>query len=308
MDRFEALNLFVTVAHEKSFTRAAEKSYLPRSTVSTAIKKLEQRLQVRLFHRTTRRVELTPEGQRFYHHSQEVLAALEQAEQLFADQNQPVSGRVRVDMTPALAEHAIIPHLPEFLARYPELHLEIGHADRHLDLIQEEIDCAIRAGTGHESGLSSQAIGEMSVINCASPAYLERYGTPRGIEDLNQHHLVLYVQHFGGAPEKFEYLEDTDTGNLRVKEIKLSGLITVNTIGGYKSACLAGLGICQIPLMGVTQELKTGRLVQILPELQASPMPLRWVYPYTRHIPRRVQVFMDAFQPYVEHYLEASVD
>lgn len=292
MDRFEALRIFRAVAEHQSFTRAAEALYLQRSTLSTQIKALEHRLQVQLLYRTTRRVSLTPEGQQFYQHCLQVLEALDTAEHLFQREHQGVHGRLRVDMTLSLAERVVIPELPAFLAAYPELQVELSTADRHLDLIQAGIDCAIRAGQGHEPGLGSQLLGTMPLINCVSPAYIDRYGLPENPQALQAHYLVNYVQAFGAAPEAFEYWD-----GVRYCEVKMPHLITVDSVGAYKKACVAGLGICQIPLMGVRTELQTGQLIEVLAAYRAQPMPLRWVFPYAQTLPQRVQVFMDWFAP-----------
>lgn len=300
MDRFEALRIFVEVAERKSFTRAAEALYLQRSTVSMSIKSLEERLQARLLHRTTRRVELTAEGHLFYQHCQDVLENLARAENLFKRDALTVSGRLRIDMTLALAQSVVIPRLDAFQADYPHLVVELSSADRHLDLIHEGIDCAIRAGWGQESGLKSHLIGEMPLVNCVSPSYLERYGEPLSVEALSAHFLVGYVQHFGTEPEGFEYLDGS-----QYREIKMRHRILVNSVGAYKSACLAGLGICQFPAMGVQAELRSGELVAILTHLQAEPMPLRWVFPYPQSIPQRVQVFMHWFEPHLQAHLTA---
>jgi DNA-binding transcriptional LysR family regulator len=301
MDRFEALNLFMAVADLKSFSRAAEQFYLPRSTVSTTIKRLEQRMMVPLLHRTTRRVELTPEGHAFYRQSQEVLAALARTESMFHNDVLQVKGRIRVDMTSTTAQNTIIPGLPAFLQAYPEIRVEIGSADRHLDLIHEGIDCAIRVGWGQESGLNSQKICDMPLVNGVSPAYVKRYGMPQALEDLKHHYLIDYVQHFGAAPEGFEYFDGK-----KYKICKMQSLVTVNTVQGYKSACLAGLGICQMPVIAVQEELNNGTLLAILADYQAQAMPLRWVYPYTQQIPCRVRVFMEWFQPVLEKHLQIT--
>lgn len=299
MDRFEALEIFRAVAEHQSFTRAAEALYLQRSTLSTQIKALEQRLQVQLLYRTTRRVSLTPEGQRFYQHCLQVLEALDTAEHLFQGDHQGVRGRLRVDMTLSLAERVVIPALPDFLAAYPDLQVELSTTDRHLDLIQAGIDCAIRAGQGQESGLASQLLGTMPLINCVSPDYAARYGVPQRPEDLSRHYLVNYVQSFGSVPEAFEYWDGE-----RYCEVKMPHLITVDSVGAYKRACMAGLGLCQIPLMGVRSELQAGQLIEVLPAYRAQPMPLRWVFPYVQTLPQRVQVFMDWFEPLLRKHQE----
>lgn len=301
MDRFEALTIFRAVAEHQSFTRAAEVLYLQRSTLSTQIKALERRLQVQLFHRTTRRVRLTPEGQRFYQHCLQALDALATAEHLFQG-DQEVCGRLRVDMTLSLAERLVIPELPDFLTAYPDLQVELSTTDRHLDLVQAGIDCAIRAGQGHEPGLGSQLLGTMPLINAVSPAYVKRHGTPQHPSKLSEHYLVNYVQSFGAIPECFEYWDGK-----RYREVKMAHLVTVDSVGAYKNACLAGLGICQIPMMGIHKELQSGQLLEVLPRYQAQPMPLRWVFPYTQRVPQRVAVFMDWFTPLLQRHLSQPV-
>lgn len=302
MDRFEALEIFLKVAQHKSFSRAAESLYLQRSTVSMRIKSLETRLNVRLFHRTTRQVELTSEGLVFYQHARDLLENLEDVENLFSDHTRRISGRLRVDMSSALAEHVVIPKLYAFGQAYPDLSVELSSADRHLDLIHEGIDCAIRAGMGSESGLRSQCIGEMPLVNCVSPEYIKRFGEIQSLEDLSQHYLVAYVQHFAASPEGFEYFDGQS-----YQEIKMKHLIVVNRIGAYKSACLSGLGLCQIPVTGVHRELRAGTLLSVLAEYQAQPLPLRWVFPYPQSIPHRVQVFMRWFEPLLKQHLQAHL-
>lgn len=298
MDRIDAMKIFMRVADLNSFTRAADSLDLPKATVSNSLQWLENHLSARLFNRTTRRVQITAEGTAFYERCQDLLAELEETESMFRTAATQIKGKLRVDMTVPMARNLIIPLLPQFFDDHPEIEIELSSRDGRVDPLRENIDCVVRVGKGTESGLLSRELGQMLVVNCASEAYLKRYGVPEQIEDLDRHHLVHYVQNFGDRPEGFEYYDGE-----RYRQHKMSGLLTVNTTDAYQAAGLAGLGIIQCPLIGVRHLLNNGQLVEVLPSLQAEPMPLRIVYPYRRLQARRRRVFVDWLEPIIKGYL-----
>lgn len=298
MDRIEAMKIFVRVAELKSFTQAAEHLHQPKATVSTAVQELERLLGVKLLHRTTRRVQLSPEGQSYYERCLDLLADLEESETLFRTEAAEIKGKIRVDMTVALARNLVIPALPDFFARHPQVELELSSTDRWVDLIREGIDCVIRAGKSQEPGLISHELGQMKMLNCASPRYLAQYGHPQTLADLQQHRLIFYSMYLGSKPEGFEYF-DGET----YREKAMGGMITVNNTVAYEAACLAGLGIVQCPASGVQTHLETGQLIEILPEFQAEPLPLKLVYPYRRRQAKRLRVFVDWLKPLIAAYL-----
>lgn len=289
MNLTESLRIFARVASLSSFSLAAEQLGLPRTTVSAAVREAEAELGTRLLHRTTRRVQLTPDGQQVLERAQDLLADLDELRGLFRAEPASLRGRLRVDMPQALARDLVIPALPSFLAEHPGLAVELSSVDRRVDLVREGFDCVLRVGRLADSSLIARPLGTYRMVNVASPAYLKAMGTPRTLDDLATHRLVHYVPNLGARPDGFEYL----TADGTVQTLCMAGALTVNTTAAYEAAALAGLGLIQVPEAGVRPHLKARRLVAVLPDWHAAPMPVSLVYPHRRHLPRRVQVFMD---------------
>lgn len=288
MDRLQTLSIFVRVAEMESFTAAARSLGLPKASASSAVQQLEARLSARLLHRTTRRVRLTHDGAAFYERCKDLLADAEEIESMFQQSSEALTGRIRVDLSTRMARFTVIPALPGFLAAHPSLELELGSTDRAVDLIREGYDCVVRAGALVESGLVARRVGEFQLVNCASPAYLREHGRPRGLRDLERHLLVHYVSTLGAKPDGWEYEEDGEW-----KELPMRGQVTVNNAEAYVAAAVAGLGLIQTPRSSLDEELRSGRLVEVLPRLRARPMPVSILYPHRRQLSRRVRVFMD---------------
>jgi DNA-binding transcriptional LysR family regulator len=288
MNRLEAMQVFVRVAELASFTRAAGDLGLPKASVSLAVQQLEAELGARLLHRTTRKVELTQDGRIGYERCKDLLADLDEFSTLFQQGPQSLRGRLRVDMPTGMARNTIVPRLGEFLRAHPQIELELSTTDRRVDLVREGFDCVLRVGALADSTLIARRLGELRIVNCASPAYLERHGTPRRLEDLVQHRLVHYATVFGAAPDGFEY---HDGGTWR--SLAMAGALTVNSAEAYEAACIAGLGLIQAPAMGMRRLIGQGLLVEVLPQYAAAPMPVSLVYAHRRNLSRRVRVFMD---------------
>ncbi len=286
MDRTEAMRIFVNVAELASFSGAAQVLNLPKSTITAGVQQLEQELGARLLQRTTRRVQLTQEGQICLERCQELLKALGELDSMFR-QEAELTGRLRVDLSIGMAKNMVVPRLPEFLERHPRLRLELGSTDRQVDLIQEGYDCVVRVGVLPESGVIARRLGSFQVVTCASPDYLARHGTPKSPTELADHRLIHYVQHLGSGSCSFEWRDPSDGQS---HEMTLTGALTVNNSETYLAACLAGLGLIQVPSYGVRAELDTGALVEILADYRPEPMPVTLLFP-SRHLPRRVQVF-----------------
>ncbi|WP_293765850.1 LysR family transcriptional regulator [uncultured Aquitalea sp.] len=290
MRTLEAMQIFVEVAEQASFTQAAANLALPKASVSVAVQQLEAELETRLLHRTTRRVALTQDGQAYYERCKDLLADFEDAQNLFRDDGAALRGRLRVDMPSAIARDVVLPRLAEFLAEHPALEVELSSTDRRVDLVREGFDCVVRVGQLGDAGYIARPLGHYQMVNCASPAYLARFGQPRSLEDLHAHRLVHYVSSFGNRDPGFEYL-DPDTPSEK-RFLPMSGALTVNSADAYYAACLAGLGIIQVPFPGVAASLQAGALETILPRWRAAPMPVSLIYAQRRHQPRRVQLFM----------------
>ncbi|MDR3431189.1 MAG: LysR family transcriptional regulator [Rouxiella aceris] len=288
MDKIQSMQVFVRVAELNNFTRAAESLGLPKGSVSRLVQQLETRMATRLLHRSTRRVQLTQDGQVFYERCKELLANMDELETMFQSNPAMISGRLRVDMPLTMATHLVLPRLTEFLNRYPALEIELSSTDHRVDVVREGFDCVIRVGHLKDSGLIARPLGHLSVLNCASPGYLERYGTPDHPDQLSQHAMVNYDHALGNRSNDFLYLDGKE-----LKTVKSGGSVTVNSTETYAVACVAGLGIIQVPILGIGTYLTSGQLVSILPKFRAPPMPVSLVYPHRRHISRRVKIFMD---------------
>jgi len=291
MNRIEAMQIFVSVAELASFTQTANTMGLPKASISTAVQQLESELGTRLLHRTTRRVQMTQDGQVFYERCKDLLADFEELQNLFRSNETALQGRLRVDMPSGVAKDVVLPRLPEFLQAHPDLNIELSSTDRRVDLIREGFDCVLRVGALGDSNLIARPLGYYRMINCASPGYVAQFGVPQHPDELAGHRLIHYVMNLGAHDSGFEYEDPDDAG--KVKTVAMNGALTVNNSDAYYGACLAGLGIIQVPEAGVRTALDSGQLVELMPNYRSAPMPVSLVYANRRHQPRRVQVFMN---------------
>ena len=283
------MHVFSRVAELASFTQAADSLGLPKASVSSAVQRLENRLGVRLLHRTTRKVVLTADGHAFYDRCRDALADMDELQTLFqAHSNNPLKGRVRMDMSTIIARQVVLPAVPDFLQQHPDLHVEVSSTERKVDLVREGFDCVIRAGKVTEPGLIARPVGFLRMVNCASPGYLSRCGEPLSLDDLSGHSLVHFASTLGARPTGFEVVAG-DT----LRSIAMAGAVTVNNAEAYQAACLAGLGLIQVPFVGVRDLLAQGHLREVLPLCVAEPMPLSLVYAHRRNLSTRVRVVMD---------------
>ncbi|EON11036.1 MULTISPECIES: LysR family transcriptional regulator [Pandoraea] len=288
MHQLDAMRIFVRVTETGSFTQAADSLGLPRASVSNAIKQLEAKLGTRLLHRTTRRVQLTQDGQACLERCMDLLADMEEWETMFAARDEALTGRLRIDLPATLARTTVIPQLPGFLAQHPALRVELSSTDRRVDLVREGFDCVLRVGAIADSTLIARPLGHMRQINVASPAYLERYGVPHTLDDLRKHQLIHYTTTLGTRPVGWEYFDGE-----RYTQWPMEGVLTVNNADAYQAACLAGLGLIQAPESGAREHLAIGALQEVLPEHQAEPLAVTLLYANRRHLPRRVHAFMN---------------
>jgi len=295
-----ALRTFVAVAELASFTRAAEQLGMPKARVSTTVRKLEADLGIRLLHRTTRTVRLTPDGEQFRERALVLLTDADDLQALFHQAPGTLRGRLRVDMPIGVARMVVIPRLPEFMAAHPQLDIELSTTDRRVDVVHEGFDCVLRVGQLHDSELVARRLGVQEQINVASPAYLAAHGTPRRLDDLARHRLVRYAPGLGGGPALWEHTTENGLATL-----SMASAITVTSTDAYREACLAGLGIIQAPAYWLRPFIDAGALVEVLPDLCAPPMPVSLIYPHRRHVPKRVQAFMDWIDAVLRPYLKA---
>jgi len=284
----DTLQVFVKVAELSSFTQAALSLGVPKASVSTAVQRLETALGTRLFHRTTRRVQLTQDGQACLERCLDLLADLNDMQTMFQPAASGLTGRLRVDIPLRLARDLVTPALPAFFEAHPGLELELSSTDRRVDVVREGFDCVLRVGPLNDSSLVARPLGALEMVNLASVQYLARHGEPATLADLAQHRLIHYTPLLGQRSTGFEWQDEA--GALHV--VPMAGALTVNNSEAYMGACLAGLGIVQVPRRGNDGEVRSGRLREVLPGHRAAPMPVHLLYPHRRQLPRRVQVFM----------------
>jgi len=298
MDRFDAMQVFIRVAELASFTKAADSMGMPKGSISMAIQQLESHMGARLLHRTTRKVQLTQDGQIFYERCKDLLADVDEVEALFQQGTANITGRLRVDMPIAIAKNLVIPNLPKFMDEHPGIDIELSSTDRKVDLISEGFDCVIRVGALTDSGLIARPLGNLSMVNCASPDYIKVYGMPHKLEDLSEHFIIHYTPSFGAKSPTWEYFDGE-----KYCYLKMKAAISVNSTDAYSAACLAGLGIVQAPYMGIKQFLNAGTMVEVLKDYKAGSMPVSMIYPHRRNLSKRVQVFMDWIETLMQEYV-----
>ena len=289
MDRFNAMRVFTRIVELGGFAKAADSLQLPRASVTVLIKQLEAHLGVQLLQRTTRQVSPTLDGAAYYQRCVRLLSDLEETEAVFSTRRQNPRGTLSVDMPSGIGRFIVIPALPQFTARYPQIELEIGLNDRPVDLIREGVDCVLRGGPALDESLVARPLAMMEQVTLASPAYLERIGVPTSLDELVAHHqMVEYVSSTSGKRFGLEFQLGSE-----LRAINLPKRIAVNSADGYFAACAAGYGLIQAPHYHAMRQLAEGTLVPVLAELAVPEMALTALYPPHRQLSQRVRVFVD---------------
>lgn len=288
MNKLQAMEVFVEVVDTGGFTRAAENLQLPKATVSTLIQSLETALSVKLLHRTTRHVSVTADGAAYYERCLRILSDVRDAEESLSRTRLSPSGRLRIDVPTGLAADVLMPAMPDFFRRYPDIQMEMGCSDRPVDLIEEGVDCAVRGGALLDSSLIARRVGMMHFLTCATPDYLGRYGRPAHPEDLRQHRCVNF---FSAKTGKI-YDWDFTRGAERI-QVAMPGHIALNDSKAYLAAGLAGLGVIQIPNFMLEAQGVRGHFEVILEDWVSDPLPVHVVYPQNRHLSAKVRVFVE---------------
>ncbi|MES2933272.1 MAG: LysR family transcriptional regulator [Pseudomonadota bacterium] len=288
MDQFQAMKIFSSVAELGSFTKAADRLQLPKASVTNAVQALEKHFRVQLLQRTTRKVSLTQEGALYQQHCLFLLAEMAQTEQLFSGTFTKPKGVINVELPERLARLTVIPALPDFFAKFPDIELRLGASDRLVDLIGEGIDCAVRVGELPDSSMVARRIGMMEQINCGAKSYLDRAGRPQTLDDLRQHVAVNYFSSRTGRDLDWEYRADGKDHTL-----KMRSNISVSSSEAYLACCVAGLGLIQAPRSGIEELFDAELLEEILPQWTPAPLPVSVIYAQQRHLSPRVRAFVD---------------
>lgn len=288
MDRFDSLQLFTRIVELGSFSRAAASLEIPRATATHAIKQLEARLSTRLLDRTTRQVRPTLDGQAFYERCVHVLSELDDAESSLRHVASNPRGTLRVDMSSVHASHIVLPRIDDFRNRYPRIDLVVSSGDRLIDLVREGVDCVVRAGVPQDSTLVARRLALMPQVVCASPEYLAYFGTPQHPDELSAHQAVGFFSKGNTVDYGIDLFVDGE-----LCTFTLGGWIATNDAESYGVCALRGCGLVQLPRYHVEDDLRDGRLVEVLGEWASPAMPLSALYPYHRQLSPRVRVFID---------------
>ncbi len=287
MDRLSGLTAFVRTADLGSFVAAGRVLGLSASAVGKAVTKLEQQLGVRLFQRSTRSIRLTEEGRLFHERCRRVLDDLDDAQAALARTRQAPRGRLRIS-APIVSYHLLLPVLPEFLARYPEIELDLDFNDRIVDLVDEGVDVAIRSGDLPDSRLMVRALRPFQLLLCAAPAYLERHGVPKCPRDLDHHLGIRFRFPNSGKVQDWPLTLPPGEPELRVRSV-----ITCNNMEALRGATVGGIGIGCLPDFLAREPLASGALRTVLHDQIDGPAQFSLIWPSSRHLSPKVRVLVD---------------
>jgi LysR family transcriptional regulator for bpeEF and oprC len=288
MNKLQAMQVFVRVVETGAMTRAADSLQLPKATATTLIQQLEADLGVKLLNRTTRSVSVTTDGAAYYPRCVAILAQIRDTEESLAHRHAAPGGRLRVDVPTLMARLVIVPALPAFFARYPDIDLQLGCSERRADLIEEGIDCAVWSGELEDSTLIARRVGLLYFGTCAAPSYLAAHGQPRHPDDLASHRCI---NHF--SPRTGKIFDWAFAKNGARIQTSLRGQVALDDENSYLAAAEAGLGVAQIPAFVLKEALERGTLELVLGDWFPEPAPLHVVYPQNRHLSSKIRVFVD---------------
>lgn len=284
---FEYITIFIQVVDQGSFTKAADILQLHRPAVSKAIQQIEEDLGVKLIHRTTRKLSVTAEGDVFYQRAKHVLAEVDNMLASFST-TLPPRGRLRLDVPLALAHAIIIPHMSQFQSRYPDIEVVLVSSDKKTDLISEGVDCVVRLGELEDSSFISRRLGEIRMVTCAAPSYLQQHGRPETLAELEQHRAVNFFSEHSRNVMEWKFIED----GVVVSRRPASSMLVDNS-DILLSCGLAGLGIIQASFDALAPHIASGKLETILTQYPSVSKPVSVMFPDRRYLPPQVRVFID---------------
>jgi len=281
---------FAETAKHGSFAAASRALGSSPSTLAKAVSRLETALAVKLFHRTTRQVSLTPDGERLFHRCQRVLAEVEDLQAEAAGTRAAPSGTLRIDMPIVYGRTVLLPLLARLAQAHPALQLDLRLEDSVVDIVKEGIDLAVRVGHLNDSSLVARRFASQTMVLCGSPAYLERFGAPRSIEQLSAHTAVVFRMPGTGRHRPWQL-----RSRGQPVELHPASRVLVNDGETMVAAVGLGLGLGQLPNYMVEHETARGELVEILPSCRPAPLPISAVYPSGRLVPSRVRAVLELF-------------
>lgn len=286
MDSLDGLPVFAKVVETGSFTGAAEAMGLSKSAVSKQVSKLEARLGAQLLHRTTRRISLTEVGQAFFERCERILSEIEEAELAVSRLQDEPRGTLRLNAPTPFGIQYLSPLIAEYMARYPEVSVDVTLNDRFVDLVEEGYDLAVRITKLKDSSLIARRLAGFRILTCASPEYWNRHGRPTAPQDLAEHEALIY--HYLPSPEdwRFEGPDGTITVPMRARLKSNNGDV-------LRAAAVAGCGVIRSPAFIVGEDVKAGRLETVLGDWSATDAAIYAVWPPNRHLSAKVRTFVD---------------
>jgi len=290
MDKFNAMRVFVRVVEAGSFIKAAETLHMNRTSVTQLVQQLEARLRLKLLNRTTRKVNVTADGAAYYERIVRLLSDLEDVEASLPNASTAPRGQLRVDVPSPLATMILVPALPQFYAKFPDIQFEMGVSDRRIDLIGENVDCVVRGGAITDQSLIARLVGELHLGVYAAPDYLERAGTPTHPEQLHEsHHRIIRFRRYGSADGSPYTMHNGS------ESVTMHGLhvLAIDDGNAYLAAGLAGLGVLWLPDYMAKAHVEKGALVPLFGSWRIDPMPLYIAYAPNRYISQKLRVFID---------------
>jgi len=290
MDTLSTMGLFVEATEAGSFSAAGRKLGLAPSSVARSISALEDDLGVRLLNRTTRKLSLTEAGRLYHERARRILAEVEEAKLSVAQLEAAPRGTLRISMPVVFGRLHVAPALPEFLATYPDIRIDLSMTDAFVDLVEEGVDVAVRIGELEDSSLIARKLAPSRRVVCASPAYFERHGIPACPADLARHNCLIYKRPGNRATWRFRCGKD-------VHEVEVKGALHANNADALHEAALGGLGVVILPTFMVGPDIRRGALEVIFRDYQVSPSALDAniyaVFPYSRHLSPKVRALVD---------------
>ncbi|UXY15444.1 LysR family transcriptional regulator [Chitiniphilus purpureus] len=300
MDRFDAMRAFARVVEAGSFTKAAQTLHMSKTTVTQLIQQLEARLRVKLLHRTTRKLSVTPDGAAYYARVVRLLADLDDAETSLSSAAAAPRGRLRVDVPSPLARLVLVPALPAFHARYPDIQFDMGVSDRMVDLLGDNVDCVVRGGEIIDQSLSARHVGDLQIGAYVAPGYVARLGVPvhpRELED-TAHRIVGFMSSRTGTVEPWAM----HCGNEHI-QVKSRYVLAVDDGNAYLEAGLAGLGVLWLPTYMAAAHQARGELIPLFEQWRFDPLPLYVAFPPNRHVSAKLRVFIDWIVELIKQYV-----
>ncbi|MEC6833453.1 LysR substrate-binding domain-containing protein [Photobacterium toruni] len=291
---WEGVTEFVAVAETESFTAASKRLGISTAQVSRQVSALENRLNTKLFYRTTRKVSLTEEGNVYYQHCRQVLDGLEDAERAISNLRGIPQGLIKLTAPVTYGEKYIMPLVNDFMLQYPEVEVTIDMTNRQVDLVEGSFDLAIRLGRLTSSSMMAKRLTSRTMYVCASPEYLQKFGIPHSLSELRQHNCLI---------GNYDHWRFQESG--KEKSIRVNGTLNCNSGYGLRDAVIKGIGLAQLPDYYIDKDLESGAIVPVLTNYQEPDEGIWALYPHNRHLSPKVRMLVDYLAeqlPHVSHY------